>query len=164
MTAMLRSLSRILAKASIIASAIGLVGMTVAVAWQVFGRYVLNDSPTWTEPLSIQLMGWFILLGSAVGIRENYHLGFDVLRVISPAPVRRGMALLSMLAVVGFGVAMAIFGLQLVIGTWTATLPVLGWPGGVDFFPLVIGGVLIAVFGVEQIWLLCTTPSEEIAP
>ena len=29
---------------------IGLVLMTVFVAWQVFCRYVLNDSPSWTEP------------------------------------------------------------------------------------------------------------------
>ncbi len=162
MQAALRALSRGLANFSIVVSAIGLVGMTLAVAWQVFGRYVLNDSPTWTEPLSIQLMGWFILLGSAVGIRENYHLGFDILRVVSPRPVQRLMAALSMIAVLGFGVAMAVFGMDLVIGTWTATLPVLGWPGGVDFMPLVAGGVLIAFFALEQLWLVVSGQDEEL--
>lgn len=151
MLASLQTLSRALARLSIIASAIGLVGMTLAVAWQVFGRYVLNDSPTWTEPLAIQLMGWFILLGAAVGIRENYHLGFDVLRLTVPRPIARGMEFLSMLLVLGFGGAMSVYGMQLVIGTWTATLPVLGWPGGVDFLPLVLGGVLIAFFAAEQL-------------
>lgn len=154
MKALLRSLSRRTAEAAIILSAAGLVGMTLAVAWQVFGRYVLNDSPAWTEPLSIQLMGWFILLGSAVGVRDNYHLGFDVLRDVSPPAIARIMAFVSMAAVLGFGIAMAIYGLQLVIGTWTATLPVLGWPGGVDFLPLVFGGVLLAFFATEQLWLI----------
>lgn len=163
MHAHLRALSRWLANASIIISAVGLVGMTLAVAWQVFGRYVLNNSPAWTEPLSIQLMGWFILLGSAVGIRENYHLGFDVLRVVSPRPVQRIMAAISLIAVISFGAAMAVFGLDLVVGTWTATLPVLGWPGGVDFMPLVAGGVLIAFFALEQLWLVISDNDEGMA-
>jgi len=57
----------------------GLILMTAFVAWQVFGRYVLNSSPSWTEPGAVMLMSWFIFLGAAVGVRENYHLGFDVL-------------------------------------------------------------------------------------
>lgn len=156
----LRSISVLLSNVAIGASAIGLVGMTLAVSWQVFGRYVLNDSPAWTEPLSIQLMGWFILLGSAVGIRENYHLGFDVLRYMVPRPVARVMAIVSMLVVLAFGAAMAVYSLDLVIGTWTATLPVLGWPGGTDFMPITFGGVLIVFFALEQLYLLVTDAPE----
>ncbi len=156
----LRSISLFLSNIAIGLSAIGLVGMTLAVSWQVFGRYVLNDSPAWTEPLSIQLMGWFILLGSAVGIRENYHLGFDVLRHVVARPVARLMAIVSMLVVLAFGAAMAVFSLDLVIGTWTATLPVLGWPGGTDFMPITFGGVLIVFFAIEQLYLLVTDAPE----
>jgi hypothetical protein len=58
--------------------------MTGMVAWQVFCRYVLNDSPSWTEPGAVMLMSWFIFLGAAVGVRENYHLGFDVLLYVVP--------------------------------------------------------------------------------
>lgn len=156
----LRSISLFLSNVAIGLSAIGLVGMTLAVSWQVFGRYVLNDSPAWTEPLSIQLMGWFILLGSAVGIRENYHLGFDVLRHVVSRPLARLMAIVSMLVVLAFGVAMAVYSLDLVIGTWTATLPVLGWPGGTDFMPITFGGVLIVFFALEQLYLLVTDAAE----
>ena len=156
----LRSISLLLSNIAIGVSAIGLVGMTLAVSWQVFGRYVLNDSPAWTEPLSIQLMGWFILLGSAVGIRENYHLGFDVLRYMVPRRVARLMAIISMLVVLAFGAAMAVYSLDLVIGTWTATLPVLGWPGGTDFMPITFGGVLIVFFALEQLYLLVTDAPE----
>ena len=59
--------------------------MTAFVAWQVFGRYVLNRSPSWTEPGSVMLMSWFIFLGAAVGVRENNHMGFDVLLYVLPA-------------------------------------------------------------------------------
>ncbi len=45
--------------------------MTAIVAWQVFCRYVLNDSPSWTEPGAVILMSWFIFLGAAVGVRRT---------------------------------------------------------------------------------------------
>ena len=50
-------------------SGTGLVLMTAFISVQVFYRYVLNDSQSWTEPASVMLMGWFIFLGAAVGIR-----------------------------------------------------------------------------------------------
>jgi hypothetical protein len=37
------------------------------------------------------LMSWFIFLGAAVGVRENYHLGFDVLLYVLP-PAASGAA------------------------------------------------------------------------
>ncbi len=150
----LRKLSGLLAQMALWLSAVGLVGMTLAVSWQVFGRYVLNSTPTWTEALSIQLMGWFILLGAAVGVRESYHLGFDILRIAFPGLPARIMALISHLVVLAFGLAMTWYGWDLVVGTWSATIPILGWPGGVDFMPLLGGGVLISFFTLEHLYNL----------
>jgi TRAP-type C4-dicarboxylate transport system permease small subunit len=152
----LRTISALLASVALWASGIGLVLMTLAVAWQVFGRYVLNSTPTWTEALSIQLMGWFILLGAAVGVREGYHLGFDILRIALPGLPARLMALVSHLVVLAFGLAMVWYGWDLVVGTWTATIPILGWPGGIDFLPLLGGGVLISLFTLEHLYNLAT--------
>ena len=54
----------------------GLVAMTVLVAYQVFSRFILNSSPSWTETSAIMIMSWFIFLGAAIGVRENFHMGF----------------------------------------------------------------------------------------
>lgn len=129
---------------------IGLVTMTLIVGWQVFSRYWLNDSPNWSEPLSLQLMSWFILFGSAVGVRESVHLGLDLVRHNMPEPVRRGMDLINLALIAAFGMAMTYYGVLLAQGTWGSVVPVLGWPGGVDFFPLIGGGVLIALFAAER--------------
>lgn len=128
-----------------------LVTMTVVVGWQIFGRYMLNDTPDWAEPLSLQFMSWFILLGAAVGVRDSVHLGLDLLHHVSPPRVRMAMDTVSLTMVALFGAAMAWYGAKLAIGTWTATIPVLGLPGGVDFFPLVLGGILIALFALERL-------------
>lgn len=124
----------------------GLVAMTCVVAWQVWGRYVLNNTPTWAEAGSIELMGWFIFLGAAVGVRERTHLGFDVLLYVVPPRVKVVLRMISDLAVLAFGTGMAGFGLQLVIGAWGATRPTLGIPAGFGYVPIVCGGVLVVLF------------------
>ena len=57
------------------------------------------------------------------------------------------------LAVLVFGVGMVVYGLQLTIDTWTATIPVLHLPGGFAYMPLVGGGVLMSLFALERLCL-----------
>ncbi|HEX2525063.1 MAG TPA: TRAP transporter small permease [Geminicoccus sp.] len=147
----LAALLHLLSTAALWVAGVGLVAMTAATAWQVFGRYVLNSSPSWTEPVSLILMGWFIFLGAAAGVREDTHLGFDVLVTVVPAKVAVAMRFLSDLAVIVFGAGMAYFGALLAAGTWSATIPVLRLPGTVEYVSIVLGGVLIALFGLEKL-------------
>ncbi len=67
-----------LARLGLWVAGIGLVLMTAFVFAQVFYRYVIGSSLFWAEPASVMLMGWFIFLGAAVGVKEGYHLSFDV--------------------------------------------------------------------------------------
>jgi TRAP-type C4-dicarboxylate transport system permease small subunit len=129
----------------------GLVLMTAFVAWQVFCRYVLNDSPSWTEPGSVMLMSWFIFLGAAVGVRENTHLGFDVLLYVLPKSGKRVLRMLSDIVIMAFGAGMVWYGGQLVGLTWNTTLPSLGISGAFDYFPVVAGGILVVLFSAERI-------------
>ena len=130
---------------------IALVAMTVVVAWNVFGRFVLNDTPAWAEPLALLLMGWVIMGAAAAGVREGFHMGFDAVRSALPEPLARLCEILSDVVVSGFGAGMAWFGADLALGVWDATLPTLGLPGSVEYLPLVLGGLLIALFGLERL-------------
>ena len=132
---------------------VGLVVMTIIVGWQVFCRYVLNDSPSWTEPGAVMLMSWFIFLGAAVGVRENNHMGFDVLLYVVPTSGKKWLRMISDVVIFAFGVGMVWYGASLVRLTWNTTLPALGISGGWDYLPLVIGGALITLFALERIIL-----------
>ena len=145
-------------------SGIGLVLMTIFIAYQVFSRYVLNDSPSWTEAVSTMLMTWFIFLGAAVGVRERYHLGFDVLLLAANDRVRFIMRTASDLVVLAFGLGMIVYGMQLVIRTWDATIPILNVPGGFTYFPIVAGGVLICLFTLERVLLRFNGFDPDIEP
>lgn len=129
----------------------GLVVMTAIVAWQVFCRYVLNDSPSWTEPGAVILMSWFIFLGAAVGVRENNHMGFDVLLYALPPAGKKWLRMISDVFIFAFGLGMVWYGSNLVKLTWGTTLPALGISGAWDYIPLMGGGVLIALFSLERI-------------
>ena len=139
-----------LSRACLYLAGLGVVLMTLIIGWQVFGRYVLNDTPSWSEPLSLQLMSWFILLGAAVGVRESVHLGLDIVRHNMAPRVQRLMDLVSLGLICLFGGAMSYYGTLLAMGTWTARIPVLGWPGGIDFIPLIVGGAMISIFALER--------------
>lgn len=132
---------------------VGLVVMTIIVGWQVFCRYVLNDFPSWTEPGAVMLMSWFIFLGAAVGVRENNHMGFDVLLYVVPTSGKKWLRMISDVVIFAFGVGMVWYGASLVRLTWNTTLPALGISGGWDYLPLVIGGALITLFALERIIL-----------
>jgi TRAP-type C4-dicarboxylate transport system permease small subunit len=146
------------------AAGAGLVAMTAFVAWQVFCRYVLNDSPSWTEPGAVMLMSWFIFLGAAVGVRENYHLGFDVLLYVLPKSGKRVLRMISDIVILAFGIGMIWYGSQLVSLTWNTTLPSLGISGAHDYFPVVGGGILICLFAAERIAKrLAGVPIDDVA-
>lgn len=127
-----------------------LVFMTIIVGMQVFSRYVLNFSLTWVEPLAIQLMGWFIFLGAAVGVRENFHLGLDLLRHVASPGMNRIMDAISMIVIAVFGGFVFWYGVALCIRTMDTTISGLGISGAWDFAPLVGAGVLLVVFSLER--------------
>lgn len=129
----------------------GLVVMTAIVAWQVFCRYVLNDSPSWTETGAVLLMSWFIFLGAAVGVRENNHMGFDVLLYALPPAAKKWLRMISDVVIFAFGLGMIWYGGNLVTLTWNTTMPALGISGAWDYVPLVGGGLLIVLFSLERI-------------
>ncbi len=132
---------------------VGLVVMTAIVFWQVFLRYVLNHSNAWTELTAIMIMSWFIFLGAAVGVRENYHLGFDVLLYVLPDGSKKILRTISDIVVLSFAAGMIWYGIALMRLQWAEVMPSLGISGAFRYLPLTAGGVLISLFSLERIAL-----------
>ena len=133
------------------AAAAGIILMTVIVGWQVFGRYVLNSSPSWSEQASLTLMIWYVSLAAAAGVREGFHIRIVALENAAPVGARKWMRITANLVVAGCGVAMLIWGGELVARTWEHVIPSLGLPRGLAYLGLPISGLLIALFSLERI-------------
>jgi TRAP-type C4-dicarboxylate transport system permease small subunit len=152
----------LLARWGAYASVAGLVAIVGIVAWQVFGRYVLNSSPTWTESLAMVLILYVTLIGAAVGVRDAGHLGMDSLLVLVPRGVRRWLELVIHVLVCGFGCAMAWNGWILGASVASYKIANIDLPESVRYVPLVLSGVLIVLFSIEHVVALLR--GEEVEP
>ncbi len=165
MSGFARVLTRINARLSLIAllaAGLGLIAMTAIVAWTVFGRYILNATPTWGEPASLFLMLWFILLGGSVGVRELDHMGFDVGLHYLRGTAKSVLIIANEVLVTLFAFAMVWYGTELAAKVWSDRLPMIGISKGWDYVPIIAGGTLIALFSIEKLLLFIT--GEELAP
>ena len=140
----------------------GLVLLIAAVLYQVIGRYIFNDTPTWAESGAVLLVLYVTMLGMAVGVRDAGHIGLESLLVLAPDHVRQRMELLIHALVALFGVVMAWQCATLAISVAGYKIPTLGLSEAFKYAPPAIAGVLVAMFSVEHI--LALLRGEEVVP
>lgn len=56
-----------------------IIGMTLVVSISVFYRYVLNYPLSWSEEITRLMIVWLSFVGAYMAMRENKHIGFDLL-------------------------------------------------------------------------------------
>lgn len=152
----------VLAKICLQLGVIGLVLIIAAVAWQVFGRYVLNNTPTWAESAALLLVLYVTMLGCAVGVRDAGHIGMELLGLILPARFETHVAVLIHLLTALFGVLMAWNCATLFDSVRGYMIPTLNLSESWRFVPFVLAGVLIVLFSVEHI--VAISKGEEVRP
>ena len=140
----------------------GLGLLIVAVLYQVIGRYVLNDTPTWAESGAVLLVLYVTMLGLAVGVRDAGHIGLESLLVLAPEGVRLKMELLIHALVLVFGLIMAYNCALLAQSVWDYKIPTLGLSEAFKYAPPALAGVLVALFSLEHIIALLR--DEEVEP
>lgn len=128
-----------------------LVALTAVQAWQVIARYVLNDSPGWTEPLALLLLNTAMCLGAAAAVQQRAHFGFPLLVHLAPAALRRGLEVFSSLVCAALGGVLAVGGAQLLLDGWPVRMAGTVLPQGILFAPLSLGGALICLFALLQL-------------
>lgn len=151
----------VLAGVTIAIGATALASLVGVLAWQVIGRYVLNDSPGWTEPVALTLMSVSALFGAAIAVRAESHFSFPTLVESSPPAVRAVMRSLARLIAVVFGAALSWFGFFLMIDSWNTPMAGAPAPEGLSYAGLAFGGALIGLFALER--LLTGAPAKPAA-
>lgn len=151
-----------LARSGMTLAIIGLLTIVAVVFYQVFGRYVLNDSPTWTESIAIVLVLYVTLIGAAVGVRDAGHISLETLLVLLPEAARRRLEMLIFVLVGLFGAGMAYNGWLLGRSVAPYVIPNLHISEAVRYIPLCLSGVLIVLFSIEHI--IALAHGEEVEP
>jgi TRAP-type C4-dicarboxylate transport system permease small subunit len=135
--------------------------MTLIIAWQVFARYVLNASPAWAEQAALLLMIWYVMFAAAAGVREGFHIRITVFESSLSGATKRIVSLLAHLSVALFGVAMTVWGIELILETWQHVIPTLGISRGYAYMPMPFAGILICGFSIQH--MLAVLPGTEVS-
>ncbi len=140
----------------------GLMLLIAAVLYQVIGRYVFNDTPTWAESGAVLLVLYVTMLGMAVGVRDAGHIGLESLLVLVPEGIRLKMELMIHALVLVFGVVMAYNCGLLAHSVWDYKIPTLGLSEAFKYAPPAMAGGLIVLFSLEHI--IALVRGEEVEP
>lgn len=140
-----------ISKLSLMLAVVGLIAVILCVQWQVIGRYVFNDTPTWAEALALLLVLFVTAFGLAVGVRDAGHIGLESLVSLLSERWQRRVELLIHTLVGAFGVLMVQGGWLWATAKWGEKKPMLPVPDGIDYVPVIIAGALIVLFSIEHI-------------
>ena len=137
--------------------------MALIQAWQVFARYVLNDPPSWTEPLALLCMSTTMMFGAAAGVHAGRHFGFFIVVEHARPQLRRLMQLVARLIATLVGTLFALWGGEMMLDAWDYQIAGAPLPHGIMFLPLCLGGTLIAIFSIEQLLRLWQSQSSSVS-
>ncbi|MDA3949042.1 MAG: TRAP transporter small permease [Spirochaeta sp.] len=114
-----------------------LLTMVLVISYTVFGRFVLNRTPTWGESLSIFCMVWLAILGSSLAVRDGRHIRMTIIDFVVPPRVAIVLHKLAYVIVFAVGVACIL--------------------GGIALFEL-FSGSIIGALGISSKWLALALP------
>lgn len=149
-----------LSKLLMLIAAVAMFSLVPMSGWLVFGRYVLNASPTWVESVSLITIVVITFGVAASAVREEEHLAINFIRESFPPRVEAVMKIASFALLAFFGVMMAISATELIAFGWSRLIPLLNIPDGIRHIPLLVSGIAIAFFCLIHIARLVLTWGE----
>ena len=118
----------------------------------VFSRYVIGRTFTWYDEIARLLFVWIVFLGAAVGVRRTAHFRLHLLVDRFPPGVRRVADVFGVLVLIGFGLVLIQQGWKLVeLGQFQRT-PVMGLSKQYVYLSVPVGGALIILYSLPQLW------------
>ena len=137
--------------------------MSIIIVLQVFFRYVLNNSLSWSEELARYLIIWMIYIGISYGVKLDKHICVDAVYTFMPKGIKRGYAIVAYILFLIFAVAIIYYGI-LVVGmqiTSGQVSPAMGLPMQYVYAAPVVGMVLTVIRLIQKIYYAVTAKEWE---
>ena len=127
-----------------------LAGLGIIVLYGVVMRYAFNDEPPYVEQLALLLVISVSMFGAASVAHDAGHIGLDSVVNRLPAAVRHGIARVVALSTLVFAVVILWGAYEMAASTRDNLIPTLGISEAWRYLPLMIAGVLIALFSIDR--------------
>jgi TRAP-type C4-dicarboxylate transport system permease small subunit len=129
---------------------LALISIVGVQAWQVFARYVLNDTPDWTEPASSLLLVTLMSFSAAAGVQQQSHFRFDLLLQKCGADWAQRLNVMVQLLVVASSAVLAIAAFRLYADGLAIKQAGVAWSQGMNYLPLAIACILMCLFSLQH--------------
>jgi TRAP-type transport system small permease protein len=136
------------------AACVCLAGLGLIVIYGVVLRYVFNDAPPYVEQVALLLVISVAMFGAAAGVHDAGHIGLDSVAKLLPLALQRWVSVIVHLLVLLFAVVLLFGSVEMGLSTHHDTIPTLGISEAFRYLPMVIAGVLIALFSLEHLIVL----------
>ncbi len=124
--------------------------IAVVIPFAVFSRYVLENTPTWSDEISLFCLVWASMLGAAISLQKGYQVGITYFLEKSPRPVSAGLRMTGYLLILAFLALGFLFGLRQTAYNIKQLSAALRIPMSVPYAALPTGFTLMFLITVEE--------------
>jgi TRAP-type transport system small permease protein len=128
-----------------------LMFQVIITSYVVFGRFILNKTPSWGEELSLMCMVWFSLLSAALAVKDDKHIRLSLVDMILPPKALKVLNGFTNLLIAIFGLFMAVAGVQLMILTKNSIMPGSGISSAWMYLSLIMAGLSIIIMIIGKV-------------
>jgi len=118
---------------------------------QVFHRFALNSSLSWSEEAQIFGHIWVVFLGIPIAYRRGAHLYIETFRDMLPQRLGAGFDLMVELLWAAFAVSLMILGYMVAEVASMQESPGLEIPMSYPYFGMVLGGAYLLLVAVRRL-------------
>lgn len=133
--------------------AVILMAMSVIIGIQVFMRYVMSASLSWSEEIARYLFIWLVYIGISYGVKTRRHIKVDAAMYLFPYKLRPYVSMLG-------DVCFLIFAILIVFTSYDVTMsvfatgqnsPAMQIPMGYVYIAPLIGFIMVAFRLVQRL-------------
>ena len=128
-----------------------LAGQVVIIGCSVFGRYVLNSSPSWSEEISRLLMIWMSLLTVALAVKDGTHVRITFLDRLFKGKALVIRDVIYSLLNISFCAVLFWKGIDLTMQAHKTRLPASGLPTSIMYASVCAGGVCMLIMLIYKL-------------
>ncbi|RSL35349.1 TRAP transporter small permease [Salibacterium salarium] len=133
------------------------VVMVVVIAMQVFMRYVVGDSLSWSEELARFCFIWLVYIGISYGVKKQRHIKVDAMLILFKQKGKIVMNMIANVIFLIFAVVVIYYGqsVALRILELGQESPALHIPMGIVYLATPVGMGLTAIRLIQQLIKQC---------
>ena len=125
--------------------------------FQVFSRFVLNATPSWSEEIQIFGHIWLVFLAIPIAYRRGAHITVEAIRNYLAGWMNTALDLINELLWIGFAIATAYYSYRVSLVAGRNVSPGLEIPMSYPYYGMIIGSVYLLFVVLRRV---CGEPPE----